>query len=241
MEKKDDSNRIDNFLEASLREKEERERRKRELKKTASRQRYRTLAALLSGGLITLAFVLIFSGDKDEPEVPDDEPNPYFAIIQEKEYSLTSTSLLLRELFLTDEDMSELARMTNLTRLELKACRLEDISFLAELTKLERLDLRFNFITDLSPLSGLTNLTHLYLQHNDISDVSPLAKLTNLQELELGSNLLTDISPLYNRLPNLKNIYIYGSVKDSQDIPYLDEHKYGAPIKAGFPGVKIHF
>ena len=55
-----------------------------------------------------------------------------------------------------------------------------DISPLASLTNLSRLDLTGNEISDLSPLASLTNLTKLTLTGNEISDLSPLSALTGL-------------------------------------------------------------
>ena len=93
-------------------------------------------------------------------------------------------------------DISSLARLTNLTYLDLYNNQISDISALSGLTNLTVLDLAWNQISDISSLSGLTNLTSLDLWNNQISDITPLARLTNMTWLGLGSNQISDISAL---------------------------------------------
>ncbi len=105
----------------------------------------------------------------------------------------------LRELLLSDNqisDLSPLASLTNLTDLELIRNQISDVSPLASLTNLTYLHLMNNEISDVSPLASLTNLTELFLVENEISDISPLASLTNLTFLNLVGNGIRDISPL---------------------------------------------
>ena len=89
----------------------------------------------------------------------------------------------LKELYLVNNDIS-------------------DLSPLEDLTGLTRLSFRHNEVSDLSPLSGLSNLTWLELGDNAISDVSPLAELNNLTWVDLSENAITDVSSLAS-LPNL--------------------------------------
>jgi len=59
---------------------------------------------------------------------------------------------------------------------------LTDISNIALLTNLEEIYLRANDISDLSPISELTTLTYLNIHSNtNLTDLSPLANLTNLE------------------------------------------------------------
>ena len=67
---------------------------------------------------------------------------------------------------------------------------LHDISALASLTSLTRLDLSMNYIRDLSPLSSLQRLTWLDLSNNSIDDVAPLSDLAALTTLNLAWNNL---------------------------------------------------
>ena len=121
-----------------------------------------------------------------------------------------SAALEVLELFdmdLQSEDLYVLQYMENLTELWLTNNNITDLSPLAGLTSLEHLTIGWNYITDLSPLSGLTNLTWLNLGGNAISDITPLAELTALTELFLHSNQISDISPL-ERLVNLNTLWL---------------------------------
>ena len=65
-----------------------------------------------------------------------------------------------------------------------------DLSPVATLTELRRLDLRVNAIQDLSPVATLTELRRLDLRVNAIQDLSPVATLTELQRLDLDANAI---------------------------------------------------
>ncbi len=95
-----------------------------------------------------------------------------------------------------DYSLSPLSGLTGLRRLRLAENRISDVSSLAGVINLERLDLPRNEIVDISPLSGLTGLRELYLHANRISDVSSLAGLINLEWLDLRVNQIADISSL---------------------------------------------
>ena len=124
-------------------------------------------------------------------------------------------------------DISPLAGLVNLKKLELKHNNIADLSPLASLTELTSLDLYDNNISDLTALSELRNLvilrlpknnivnitslhemeklTELILWDNNISDLSPISNLIGLRELHLGYNNIEDINPLAG-LINLKNL-----------------------------------
>ena len=102
-------------------------------------------------------------------------------------------------------DLSPLAALTSLTRLNLSQNKISDLLPLAGLTNLEYLSLEAVYIRwdesdtstlDLSPLAGLTKLTDLALSYNNILDISPLAGLTALERLNISKNHISDISPL---------------------------------------------
>ena len=107
-------------------------------------------------------------------------------------------------------DLSPLAGLTNLTWLELWDNRISDLSPLASLTNLTELRLGGNSISNLSPVAGLTNLATLLLQRNRISDLSPLSGLTNLTRLGVASNNISDLSPL-SGLTNLATLGLQGN------------------------------
>ena len=125
----------------------------------------------------------------------------------------------LRDLFLRGNritDLTPLATLTELTRLDLNAnasaegVRLRDLTGLAGLGKLTVLDLGSNRVADLRELSGLTSLTALRLQANSIVDVSPLRGLESLTSLYLAANSITDVGPL-GGLTRLTTLHLYNN------------------------------
>jgi len=64
-----------------------------------------------------------------------------------------------------------------------------DVTPLAGLTKLEKLDLQHNRITDVTPLANLTNLKELLLSYNRVRDFSPL-KGINYTKFHAGSQMV---------------------------------------------------
>ena len=107
-------------------------------------------------------------------------------------------------------NLSSLAGLTKLTRLNLWGNNISDILPLAKLTQLTELELSANNISDLSPVAGLTNLTYLDLDGNSISDISGVSELTGLTRLEIGGSNISDLSPLAN-LTNLTILWLYGN------------------------------
>ena len=92
------------------------------------------------------------------------------------------------------KDLSPLAKLTDLTWLNLSQNNISDLSPLAELTNLTWLDIGGNNLSNISPVAGLTNLTALWLWRNNIVDISPVADLIHLTELNLHNNNLSNIS-----------------------------------------------
>ncbi len=118
-------------------------------------------------------------------------------VIAGREYSITDTTeLSIKETTLSNDDLVNIGKLTNLTNLVLVDNQITDVSSLAGLTNLTTLILYVNPITDISPLARLTNLTNLGLAGNQITDITPLAGLTNLTTLHLNDNQIVDISPL---------------------------------------------
>ena len=102
-------------------------------------------------------------------------------------------------------DISFLAELGNLTKLNIADNGIEDLSVLSGLKNLRELNLGFNRINDISALENLINLETLILggSHegvistgNKIEDISPIRSLTNLGHLTLDDNRISDISPL---------------------------------------------
>ena len=105
----------------------------------------------------------------------------------------------------TPLDLSPLAGLTNLERLDLSANKISDLRPLGGLTNLVYLDLSSINVKwdesdtstlDLSPLAGLTSLDVLFLSHNSLSDIALLAELATLSSLGVSGNQIVDISPL---------------------------------------------
>ena len=118
--------------------------------------------------------------------------------------NLTSLDISLRHFY--DTDITPLIGLTGLTsfHLSLGGNQIEDISRLAYLPRLTRLDLWHNNISDLTPLAGLTNLRHLDLSgDNQISDITPLANLTNISTLFMHYSPGVDMALLYNTPPHV--------------------------------------
>ena len=116
-------------------------------------------------------------------------------------------------------DLSPLAPLNNLTKLDLSGNQISDLSPLARLTNLTELNLSSNHqISDLSPLARLTNLTVLNLRGNRITDLSPLAPLTNLTGINLSDNEISDLSPLA-RLTNLRELVLEGNPLSNPTCP----------------------
>ena len=104
-----------------------------------------------------------------------------------RKFPVTSTSLVLEDLELTDTVFSEIGK----------------------LYALESLSLANNSLSNISALSSMGGLVSLNLSGNDISDVLPLASLVGLRTLNLDNNSITDFSPLCC-LPNLTSLSIKG-------------------------------
>lgn len=94
------------------------------------------------------------SSSLSEPETSEsveskpDNANTDSVTIKGETYDIATTELDLHDSEITDEDVKQIGKLTNLTDL----------------------DLRNNQISDISPLAGLTNLTELRLYNNQISD-----------------------------------------------------------------------
>ena len=104
-------------------------------------------------------------------------------------------------------DMRPLANLIHLTRLHLWRNQIQDIAPLANLTNLTYLNLADNQIRDITPLANLTGLTRLTLFDNQVSDTKPLTELIGLTDLNLRGNHISDFSPLAN-LVKLEKLFI---------------------------------
>ncbi|MCX5644140.1 MAG: leucine-rich repeat domain-containing protein [Phycisphaerae bacterium] len=113
------------------------------------------------------------------------------------------------------KDITPLSSLIGLTRLGLYENRVDSLKRLFALVLLESLELRHNKLTNLDGLSGLVSLKVAELGANEIIDISALAGLTNLDRLNLAQNKINDIKPLAG-LTGL--IYLDLSENDLTDI-----------------------
>ena len=140
---------------------------------------------------------------------------------------ITPLTLLtnLEILGLNDNEISNItsiASLANLTELQLGDNEISDITPLASLTNLTSLWLVNNKISDVTPLASLANLTYLDMRHNRINDITPLVSLTNLFMLELGYNEISDITSLAS-LTNLTRLFLYENSIPQEQIIELEK------------------
>lgn len=142
-------------------------------------------------------------------------------------------AIALEVLFASDygiESLEGLQGFTNLKEMYLFANSISDINPLAKLDQLTLLDLGNNQVSNLDALVGLTQMQHLYLDNNLLNDtpstppffqfppvLSPLSNMPNLEWVFLGWNGIIDLSPLsessqlkgvcaqYNQITDISN------------------------------------
>lgn len=107
------------------------------------------------------------------------------------------TTLKLSSNFI--EDIEVLDNFNQLSALSLAGNQItnEQLTALARLEQLSVLYLRDNLITDIAALKDLTNLTGLYLSRNELTDITLLSAFKQIKKLELDGNKLSDISALF--------------------------------------------
>ncbi len=104
----------------------------------------------------------------------------------------------LRDARVTDAGLARLRGLTNLQDLSLWDTPVTDagLAHLTGLTRLQTLDLRETQVTDagLAHLRSLTNLSSLFLSETRVTDagLAHLSGLTSLQHLSLGNTQVTD-------------------------------------------------
>lgn len=89
--------------------------------------------------------------------------------------------------------LPSLSRLTRLTSLKLSQNALSSLSFLQELQLLEELDVSQNQLQALSGATGLLSLKRFNLGGNEVSSLAPIALLASLIELRASDNQLNDI------------------------------------------------
>jgi len=130
----------------------------------------------------------------------------YAETLQEFEY------LKIKKLDVTAKDgvIDGIEKCKNLEELTLRG-NLEDLSLVAQLEKLKKLDLRLDNINDLTPLKNLHDLEEFSdssEEHDDL-DLSPLANMINLKKLTFLSILGEGMKEVIGKLKNLEYLCVY--------------------------------
>jgi len=125
-------------------------------------------------------------------------------------------------------DLSPLAGLTYLTKLNLSLTGTSDLEPLAGLVSLQTLNLSNNQLNDLTPLVGMTELKELYLENNQIRDITPLANLIQINKLYLQQNMIVDLKPLVDNpgLVNKNPVHLEGGFDWHADVVGL----HGNPL-----------
>lgn len=113
--------------------------------------------------------------------------------------------------------------MTNLRELYVDDNQISDLYFLRNLLMLEMLSISRNNITDISGFEYLKSLSEIRFYDNDISDISPMKNLPELRGIDLRNNNIYNLKPLvdspyfgYNGVASI--IYISNNPLDSLSV-----------------------
>lgn len=119
----------------------------------------------------------------------------------------------LQKLNLNNTQVSDLIPLSGLTHLKNLYCfqtQVSDLDPLSGLTQLKELSFWETQVSDLSPLSGLGALQKLDCSSTQVSDLSPLATLTQLQKIDCSDTQVSDLSPLAE-LVQLQELSFWGT------------------------------
>jgi Leucine-rich repeat (LRR) protein len=117
----------------------------------------------------------------------------------------------------SNNKLNSLARIKNLTNLEILNCSFNKLTSLSEienLTNLKILNCSFSKLTNLESIKNLTNLTTLNCSDNQLSSLVGIKNLTNLTELYCSGNQLSSLVGIEN-LNNLTKLYCSNNQLDS--------------------------
>ena len=160
---------------------------------------------LLALGILSLMVGRSMARDAAPAETPTPVPETATAApltntvsVAGKDVDPDTDSFDLSGRALSEQDMLEIASLSNLTTLSLTSCEISDLRFIAGLTKLRTLYLPGNKINDLTPLAGLRELKTLYLDRNPLTDFTPLTELPaltmlSIQGVSIANYVLSDL------------------------------------------------
>jgi internalin A len=120
-----------------------------------------------------------------------------------------------------------LAKLTNLTLLDLSWNQIVDISPLVNLVKLQDLNLGHNDLTDIDCLRHLPALRKVKLHNNSISNIDWVRGNESLHSLDLANNYIADLNPA---ISILRRESVISFNQDIKDVTY-SVNVYNNPIK----------
>lgn len=114
---------------------------------------------------------------------------------------------------------SDLAKLVNLTHLEIHDADLDNLDFLSSLQKLTVLDLSGCWLDshDMEIIPTLPALTELRMSRCSLSTIEPLANAQNLTILDLSDNTIRNLDALAT-MPNLKQLNLRQNAINSLDV-----------------------
>jgi internalin A len=93
-------------------------------------------------------------------------------------------------------DLSPIAKLTHLRKLEVFQSEVKNIEPLSSLVNLQSLTLGGYRISNLEPIKNLTNLQYLMFDEANISDLEPIKQLRNLETLIILVTPVSDLEPI---------------------------------------------
>lgn len=123
--------------------------------------------------------------------------------------NLRELCLLLQQI----DDLNPILSLIDLKKLSLAQMPVKDISILSSLSSLQELGLYKTLVTNIDALPQFPVLKKVWLEGLVLESLEPLVRCKKLQELSL-SNIPESAYPYLAQMKNLKNIEIYGRVKN---------------------------
>lgn len=92
-----------------------------------------------------------------------------------------------------------LSQLNGLKSLSLDELELDDVSWMARFTELEIFSARRNKLRSVDVLAGLTALREINVAENSLTTLKPFAGLEKIRVLDVSNNMIADVSPLSKR------------------------------------------
>lgn len=129
------------------------------------------------------------------------------------------------------KDITVLEANTELNTLNISGNGLEDVSVLDKLIKLETLYMANNLIKDISAITYLNSITTLDISGNRIEDITPIGNIYGVKTLNMNNNKIADIS-------SIEELYLPGGVEaKKQKVVYMLEKDSTGDIIVPLPEI----